>query len=148
MPFAGGRDLEPGEQLHLTAPASFRGAWSATARSTFSLASSRRRLAAFEAWEIGAREAGFSPGEPETILGLTDTRLVAWKPSFFLHHATELTASIPLARLYGVGVIRHGLVTGVSFVTEAGAIIEFEAIRGRRLRRLAEATSAAIASRR
>src|SRR5262245_46876029 len=127
MPVAGGRDLEPGEQVRFTAPASFRGAWSASARSTFSLASSRRRLAAFEAWEIGAREAGFAPGEPETILGLTDTRLVAWRPSFFLSRPTELTASIPIARLYGVGVVRHGLLTGVSFVTEAGAIIEFEA---------------------
>jgi hypothetical protein len=140
--FAG---LAPGEEVRAVARASFRGAFATTLRTTFSLAPLRNRLNAFDVWLIGARAAGFAPEEPEMILGLTDTRLVAWRTSFFAGRPADETTSLPLTRLSDVAVARHGLVTGVAFVVEHSAVFEVEALRGRALRRLAEETRAAIA---
>jgi hypothetical protein len=140
--------LEPGEQLRALAHASFRGALAASVRTTFSASASRNRPRAFDAWRAGAEAAGFAPEEPEMVLGVTDRRLVAWRPSFFLGRPVEETASLPIGRLYDVSVMRHGLVTGVAFVVEHGGIFEVEALRGRPLQRLAGAAQAAIAEHR
>jgi hypothetical protein len=142
--FAG---LAPGEEVRAAAHASFRGAFAATVRSTFSLAPSRNRLRAFDAWLIQARAAGFAPEAPEMVLGLTDARLVAWRTSFLSGRPADETASLPLGRLYDVSVAQHGLVTGVAFVVDHGMVFEVEALRGPALRRLAHETQAAIAAR-
>jgi hypothetical protein len=142
--FAG---LAPGEDIRALAHASFRGAFATTVRTTFSLEPSRSRLHAFDTWLIGARAAGFAPEDPEMVLGLTDARLVAWRTSFFSGRPADETTSLPLARLYDVSVVRHGLVTGVAFVVDHGAVFEVEALRGRPLRRLAHETRTAIAAR-
>jgi hypothetical protein len=126
------------------AHASFRGAWASTLRTTFSFTAARKRVVEFEAWAIGARAAGFSPEDPEMVLGVTDERLVAWRKSFFLGRPTELSTSLPIDQLYEVSVVRHGLLTGVSFVTARGGILEVEALRGRRLRHLAHEARAAM----
>jgi hypothetical protein len=136
-----------GEYVRAVAHASFRGACAASVRTTFSFAASRNRLQAFDAWLVAARAAGFAPEDPEMVLGVTEDRLVAWRTSFFLGRPTDETASLPLGRLSGVSVARHGLVTGVAFVVENGAIFEVEALRGRKLRRLADEIRATIAER-
>jgi hypothetical protein len=127
---------------------SFRGALGATSRSTFSLASGRTRMRAFDAWEATARAAGFPCAGPEMLLGVTDRRLLVWRTSFFLARPLDIAASMPLERIVGLSVIRHGLVTSVAFVLDNGAIIEVEAMRGRGLRALAEQVQTAVADRR
>ena len=106
-------------------------------RTTFSFAATRKRMVDFEVWAAGTRAAGFSPEDPEMVLGITDRRLIAWRTSFFLGRPTEFSTSLPIEDLYDVIVVRHGLLTGVTFVTARGGIIEVEALRGRRLRHLA-----------
>jgi hypothetical protein len=136
-------DLEPDERLRALARASFRGAFAATVRTTFSLAPARRRLEAFDAWSIGARAAGFAPEVPEMLLGITDRRLIAWRTTF-LGRPSSRTANLPLSRLHDVSIVRHGAVTGVAFVVDHG-IIEVEAMRGRPLRHFADEVRAAVA---
>lgn len=129
--------LEPGERLRAQAPASFRGAAAASSRATFAIASSRVRMRAYDAWAESARSSGFPAAGPDMVVGVTDARLVVWRTSFFLGRATELAGSIPLRRIADVAAVRHGLVTGLAFVSVDGAVIEVEAVRGRRLRVLA-----------
>jgi hypothetical protein len=120
----------------------------ATMRSTFSLSAARNRMRAFEAWEVGARAAGFPVDGPEMMLGVTDRRLIGWRTSFFLGRPIEITASLPVDHIVDVSAVRHGLVTGVAFVFGDGSIVEVEALRGRRLRVLAREVGTAIAERR
>ena len=47
-----------------------------------------------------------------------------------------ITARIPLAQVHDVATARHGIVTGFAIAFTSGAIVEVEAMRGRRLRRL------------
>jgi hypothetical protein len=137
-------DLEPDERLRALARASFRGAFAATVRTTFSLGPSRKRLEAFDAWLIGARAAGFAPEVPEMVLGITDRRLIAWRMTF-LGRPSARTANLPISRLHGVSAVRHGAVTGVAFVVDHGTVFEVEAMRGRPLRRFADEVRAVIA---
>jgi hypothetical protein len=139
--------LEPGEHLRALARVSFRGALATSLRTTFSLSTSRNRLREFDAWLVGARAAGFAPEDPEMVLGVTDRRLVAWRPSFFLSRPGDESTSVPITRFYDVSIVRHGLLTGVAFVVDNGSIFEVEALRGRPLRRLAEEVQTAIAER-
>jgi hypothetical protein len=139
-----GPDLEPGEELRAYAPASFRGAAAASSRSTMSLSSGRVRSREYEAWAEAARAAGFPTAGPEMVLGLTDSRLVVWRVSFWMSRPSELSGDIPIDRLADVVAVRHGPLTGVAFVLDNGSIIEVEAFRGRALRQLAAAARAAI----
>jgi len=129
--------LEPDEHLIARAPASFRGATAASVRSTLALSSGRRRLDAYYAWQAGAAAAGFSTVGPEIVLGLTDRSLILWSTSFWFSRPLAITGRVALSDVYEVAVARHGLVTGVAFALKSGAIVEVEAIRGRRLRHLA-----------
>ncbi len=109
-----------------------------------SLSSGRVRSRSYEAWAETARAAGFPTAGPEMALGLTDSRLVVWRVSFWVSRPIELSGDIPIDRLAQVVAVRHGLLTGVAFVLSNGSIIEVEAFRGRRLRHLAAAARAAI----
>jgi hypothetical protein len=140
--------LEPGERLRASAAASFRGATATSGRSTLSLASGRARWRSFQAWEEAAAAAGFPTAGPDMVLGVTDHRLVAWRTSFGLGRPVEIVASLPVERIVDAVAVRHGLVTGVAFVLDSGAIVEVEALRGRLLRVLADQVRAAVAERR
>jgi hypothetical protein len=105
-------------------------------------------MRAFDAWESTARAAGFPTAGPEMLLGVTDRRLVVWRTSFFLARPLDIAEDMPLERIVDVSAVRHGLVTGLAFVLDNGAIIEVEAMRNRRLQGLARAVAAAVAERR
>ena len=129
--------LEPDEHLIARAPASFRGAAAASLRSTLALSSGRRRLEVYYAWQDAAALAGFSTVGPEIVLGLTDRGLILWSTSFWFSRPLAVTGRVALSDIYQVAVARHGIVTGVAFAFKNGAVVEVEAIRGRRLRHLA-----------
>lgn len=128
--------LEPDEQLLARAPASFRGAAAASAKSTFALGSARKRLDSYYAWRDVAEITGFATTGPEMLLGLTDRGLVVWSTSFWFGAPRAITARISLAQIHDVATVRHGIVTGFAIAFTGGAIVEVEAIRGRRLRHL------------
>lgn len=138
--------LDPPEEVLAAAAASFRGATAASSRGIFAVGSARTRLRAFRAWTEIAAAAGFPTAGPDMTIGVTASRLVVWRTSFLLGRAVEVAGTMPLARVAQVGAVRHGIVTGLAFVVADGTIIEVEAIRGRRLRRLAATIEAALAA--
>jgi hypothetical protein len=137
--------LEPDERLLAHTPASFRGATAASVRATFALGAEHRRLAAYYAWCEHAEVGGFATDGPEMVLGLTDTRIVVWSTTFWLGRPAEIAGRIPLTKIGDVATTRHGMVTGLALALTSGQIIEVEALRGRRLRRFADAVRAALA---
>ena len=136
--------LEPGERLLARAPVSFRGATAASARSTFALAAARRRMNAYHAWREHAEALGFTTAGPEMVIGVTDARFVVWSTTFWLSRPGSIAGKLPLSKIADVATTRHGIVTGLALALETGDIVEVEAMRGRRLRRLADALQAQI----
>ena len=134
--------------MRATTPASFRGATLTSMWSTLSLAPQRRRARAFAEWQGAVEAHGFSVDEPDMVLGLTDDRIVVFRTSFWLNRPIEVAASFPLDRIGQVALVRHGLVTGLALALTNGAVLEVEALRGRRLRRFANEVDVALAERR
>jgi hypothetical protein len=130
--------LEPDEHLLVRAPASFRGATVTSISSTFALGSARKRLEAYNAWAQQAGSAGFRTDGPEMVLGLTETRLLVWKTTFWMNRPGAIAGEIALEKVHDVAATRHGMVTGLAIALKTGQIVEVEAMRGRRLRHLAE----------
>jgi hypothetical protein len=126
---------------------SFRGATVASSRSTFALSSGRSRMRSYVAWEEIANAAGFPTAGPDVVLGVTDRRLGVWRTSFGLGRPVELAGSVPLERIAQVSTPRLGLVTGLAIVLTNGALVQLEAMRGRRVRTLGAALKAAVAAR-
>ena len=130
--------LEPDEELLVHTPASFRGAMSTSISSTIALGPARKRLEAYNAWRMEADRAGFKTAGPEMVLGLTDQRLVIWKTTFWFSRAADIAGEVAFSKLHDVAAVRHGFVTGLAFAFKDGQIVEVEAMRGRRLRHLAD----------
>ncbi len=112
--------------------------------STFALGSARKRLETYNAWALEAGSAGFRTESPEMILGLTESRLVVWKTTFWLSRVDTIVGEVPLAKVHDVATVRHGMVTGLAVAFKTGQIVEVEAMRGRRLRHLAHAMQALL----
>jgi len=136
--------LEPDEQLLARAPASFRGATAASARSTVALSAARKRMDAYHAWREHAQSVGFTTAGPEMVLGVTNARLVVWTTTFWLSRPGAISGKVPLSDVADVATTRHGIVTGLALVLKNGQIVEVEAMRGRRLRQLAAVLQAQI----
>ena len=130
--------LEPDEELLVRTPVSFRGAATTSVASTFALASARKRIEAYRVWQMQADLVGFKTAGPEMMLGLTDRRLVIWKMSFWFNRVNAIAGEVPITKLHDVAATRHGLVTGLAFAFKDGQIVEVEAMRGRKIRHLAE----------
>jgi hypothetical protein len=127
--------LGPDEHLVASAAVSFRGAAVASSQSMLALGSARARMRHYDAWRTAAAQAGFPTAGPEMVIGVTEERLVVCRTTFWLGRADRVEAGISLRDIADVAVTRHGLVTGLAFVLTNGAIIEVEAMLGRRLRR-------------
>ena len=132
-----GFELEPGETLLAVTNASFRGAASASLRSTFALGSARMRQKSYEDWRHAVELCGFPTAGPEMIMGLTDRRVVVCRTTFLGGRPSRFVGAIPLDRIAEIATVRHGLVTGLAFALRNGQVIEVEAMRARRLRRFA-----------
>jgi len=130
-------ELEPGEELLAVARASFRGAAAVSVRATFALGSGRMRLRAFDVWRDAAIASGFPLVPPDMVVAATDQRVLFGKPTFLGRTPSCYLGAVELTQLAQIVAVSHGLVTGVAFAFTDGAIVEIEAMRGRRLRRLA-----------
>ena len=137
-----------GERLRAYAGLSFRGAAAVGGAGTFTMGGARARMRAYYDWEDAALAADFPAGGPDCVVGVTDTRLMVWRTSFGLNRPTELAGSIPLDRVAQVNTPRLGLVTALVLVLTNGALIQFEAMRGRRVRELGTEILAAISGQR
>jgi hypothetical protein len=131
--------FEPDERVIARAPASFRGAASASVRATFALGSARSRGQAHTAWTMHAESIGFPVAGPEMWLGLTETRIIVWDTTLVLSRPGEVAGEVPLEKVAEVVTVRHGLVTSLAVALTTGQYVEVEAMRGRRLRHFARA---------
>jgi hypothetical protein len=131
-------ELEAGEELLAVSRASFRGAAAASTRATFSLGSGRVRMRAYDAWHDLAIASGFPFVPPDMVIAVTARRLLLGRPTFWGRAPSAYSSEVDLARIAQVAAVRHGLVTGVAFGFTHGAIVEVEALRGRRLRHVVE----------
>ncbi|HUI50038.1 MAG TPA: hypothetical protein VL119_15210 [Acidimicrobiia bacterium] len=129
-------DLEPGEELLAAARASFRGAAASSVGATFALGSARMRMRAFDAWHDAAIGAGFPFVPPDMVIAASDRRLLFGKPTFLGRTPSRFWSELDYAKVAQIVAVRHGLLTGVAFAFNHGAVIEVEAVRGRRLRQL------------
>lgn len=137
-------ELEPDEELHDLAPASFRGAAATSARATFVLGSARMRQRAYEDWRHAVEAAGFPTAGPEMFLGVTSRRLLVCKTTFMTGRPSDIRGSIELTRIFDVAATRQGLVTRIAFALVNGQVVEVEAVRGARLRRFARSVKDAL----
>jgi len=78
------------------------------------------------------------------VLGVTNARLVVWATTFWLNRPGPIAGNVSLTEVADVATARHGIVTGLAVALKNGQIVEVEAMRGRRLRRLADVLRTAL----
>jgi hypothetical protein len=139
-------EIEPGEELLVLAHASFRGAAAASMRSTMALGSGRMRMKSFDAWHDAAIASGFPPVPPEMFVAATDRRVLFGRPTFWGRPPSGYWSALGYDRIAQIIWVRHGLVTGVAFALTHGAIVEIEAVRGRKLRHMVNVIQEHLAS--
>jgi hypothetical protein len=139
--------LDTGETPRARANASFRGAAAASTRATFSLGSARVRRDAYEHWRDAAAATGFPAAGPEMVLVLTERRLLVCRASFWTGRASTPAGAVDLSEIAQVATTRHAALVALAFALANGHVVEVEALRGRRLRRLAHALQAALGDR-
>jgi len=132
-------ELEPGEEILAIARASFRGAAVTSTRATFALGSGRMRMRAYSVWHDAVTEAGFPTVPPDMVVAATDQRVLFGKPTFWGRPPTRYWGAVDFRDIAQIAATKHGIVTGVAFALTTGPIVEIEALRGRALRRLADA---------
>jgi hypothetical protein len=116
----------------------FRGALAANIRS-FGLILGRSRRKSFGAWAEHANAVGFPAITPEMTLGVTERRVVVWRPSFWFGRPAQLIGTVPFHLLAQVEVYRSGLANALVFVFKTGELVEVEAMRAGGLRRIRDA---------
>jgi hypothetical protein len=136
--------LEPEEPLLVTATVTFRGSLAASWRG-WGVRATRTRLDEFATWVEAAHEADFPTLKPDMAIGVTNRRLVVWRPTFFRGRPADYFGDIPFERLAQVTVYRSGLVAVLTLLFRDGQIVQVEAMRGRHLREIAELLNAHIA---
>ena len=137
--------LEPDETLveHMTV--AFRGSLLASIRG-LALVSSRNRLKAFHAWAQVAEAAGFPSDKPEMVLGVTERRLMVWRPSFWFSRPSGVVGDVPIANVINAEVYRQGLAVVMAIGFTNGSYVEVESMRPRPMRRLRDAIRAQLAT--
>ncbi len=131
-------ELEPGEEILAIARASFRGAAVTSTRATFALGSGRMRMRAYGEWHDAVTSAGFPTVPPDMVVAASERRVLFGKPTFWGRPPTRYWSALDLTGIAQIVATSHGLVTGVAFALAEGAVVEIEALRGRKLRRFAE----------
>jgi hypothetical protein len=140
-------DLAPDESVLATSNASFRGAAGGSLRVSSVLGSSRARHEAFLTWRDQVTAIGFPTSGQDMRIALTDQRLIVCRTSFWLSRPVGVAGSVPISDIAEVGIVRQPFLTGVALAIKHKGIVELEAVRGRRLRRLARLLQDAIAPR-
>ncbi len=137
-------ELESGEELRAIARASFRGAAATSTRATFALGSGRMRMRAYAEWHNAVIQTGFPTVPPDMVVAASDRRVLFGKPTFWGYPPTAYWSALAFGDIAQIVAAQHGIVTGVAFALTNGSVVEIEALRGRKLRRFAEAVEQAL----
>ncbi len=91
-------------------------------------------MRAFDVWHDQAITAGFPLVPPDMVVAVSERRVLFGKPTFWGRPPPRYTSMLEFHQISQIVAVSHGIVTGVAFGFTHGAIVEIEAIRGRRLR--------------
>ena len=92
---------------------------------------------AYAHWARASAAAGFPIAGPEMILGITQSRLVVWRPALIRSRPRRYAGAIPLGRIHSAGVHRRAFSSVLTLLFEKGSIVSVETMRSGRLRRFA-----------
>jgi hypothetical protein len=94
---------------------------------------------AYALWARRAGTAGFPIPGPEMILGITQGRLLAWRPALIRSRPRRYAGAIPLARINSAGVHRRIFSSVLTMLLDDGAIVGVQTVHTKQLRRFAAA---------
>ncbi len=92
---------------------------------------------AYAVWARRASTAGFPIAGPEMILGITEERLLAWRPAMLRSRPRRFAGGIPLNRINSAGVHRKVFSLVLTLLLDDGAIVGVETVHSKQLRRFA-----------
>jgi hypothetical protein len=92
---------------------------------------------AYAHWARAASAAGFPIAGPEMILGVTQERLLVWRPGFIRSRPRRFAGGISLSRIQSAAVHRRVFSSVLTLLFEQGTIVGVETMRGSRLRTFA-----------
>jgi hypothetical protein len=94
---------------------------------------------AYALWARRGAAAGFPIAGPEMMLGITQTRMLAWRPALIRSRPRRFAGAIPLARINSAGVHRKLFSSVLTMLLDDGAIVGVETVHSAALRRFASA---------
>jgi hypothetical protein len=94
---------------------------------------------AYALWARRASAAGFPIAGPEMMLGITETRLLAWRPALIRSRPRRFAGALPLSRINSAGVHRRVFSSVLTMLLDDGAIVGVETIHTAHLRKFASA---------
>jgi hypothetical protein len=94
---------------------------------------------AYAHWARSSSTVGFPIAGPEMILGITQDRMLVWRPAFIRSRPRRFAGAFSLSRIQRAGVHRRVFASVLTLLFEQGAIVGVETMRGSRLREFAAA---------
>jgi hypothetical protein len=94
---------------------------------------------AYALWARRCATAGFPIAGPEMILGITEARLLAWRPALIRSRPRRYAGAIPLSRIHSAGVHRRIFSSVLTLLLDDGAIVGVETVHSTHLRSFATA---------
>jgi hypothetical protein len=94
---------------------------------------------AYAQWTERCAAVEFPVAGPEMILGITQERLLVWRPAFVRSAPRRFAGAIDLTRIRSAGVRRRVFAAVLTLLLEDGAIVGVETTRAARLREFATA---------
>lgn len=94
---------------------------------------------AYAHWARSSSAVGFPIAGPEMILGITQDRMLVWRPAFIRSRPRRFAGALSLSRIQRAGVHRRVFASVLTLLFEQGAIVGVETMRGSRLRKFAVA---------
>ena len=90
-------------------------------------------------WVQSASAVGFPIAGPEMILGVTDERLLVWRPALLRSRPRRFAGALALPDIRRAAVHRRIVASVLTLLFADGTIVAVETLRASRLRTLAEA---------
>jgi hypothetical protein len=94
---------------------------------------------AYARWARHSDAVGFPIAGPEMIVGITQERLLVWRPAFLRSRPRRYAGAVALSRIRQAGVRRRVFTSVLTLLLDDGAIVGVETVWGSRLRRFAVA---------
>jgi hypothetical protein len=94
---------------------------------------------AYAHWVRRAAAAGFPIAGPEMILGVTQERLLVWRPALLRSRPRRFAGAIALSQIHSAGVHRKLFASVLTLLLGQGKLVGVETLRSSRLRRFATA---------